>query len=250
MKKVHKLVASILAVIMLLTSANFAVFAAEVADEVAEAPAAVTTFSFGEDGGELPLEGVIDGIDIDWENYVAESTGTKFTRDYTLGLTGEYDDVPNSGTEDRFWHVRNSLPDEIPCFAPYTRAEIDASQTKFYVAPDGDDKNDGTIDKPFATPYRAIKAVNALKSKRGGVTVYFRAGMYSLSETLQLTNKTSGLDEKNLVFFSNYEDEKVTFVGAAAVSGKDFKPASDAKFKSKVPVLAQPNIVSDRKSVV
>lgn len=244
MKKVHKLVASILAVIMLLTSANFAVFAAEVADEVAEAPAAITTFSFGEDGGELPLEGIIDGIDIDWENYVAESTGTKFTRDYTLGLTGEYDDVPNSGTEDRFKHVRASLPDEIPCFAPYTRAEIDASQTKFYVAPNGNDKNDGTIDKPFATPNRAIKAVNALKSKRGGVTVYFREGMYSLSDTLKLTSKTSGLDEKNLVFFSNYEDEKVTFVGAAAVSGKDFKPANDAKFKSKVPALAQPYVVS------
>ena len=243
MKKVHKLVASILAMIMLLTSANFAVFADEVADGAAEAPAAIT-FSFGEDGGELPLEGIIDGIDIDWENYVAESTGTKFTRDYTLGLTGEYDDVPNSGTEDRFWHVRNSLPDEIPCFAPYTRAEIDASQTKFYVAPNGDDKNPGTIDEPFATPYRAVKAVNNLKSKRGGVTVYFREGMYSLSESLKFNNKTSGLDEKNLVFFSNYEDEKVTFVGAAAVSGKDFKPANDAKFKARVSTLAQPYIVS------
>lgn len=244
MKKIHKLVASILAMIMLLTSANFAVFADEVADGAAEAPAAITTFSFGEGGGELPLEGVIDGIDIDWENYVAESTGTKFTRDYTLGLTGEYDDVPSTGTEDRFWHVRNSLPDEVPCFAPYTRAEIDASATKFYVAPNGNDKNPGTIDEPFATPYRAVKAVNALKSKRGGVTVYFRGGMYSLSESLEFNQRTSGLDEKNLVFFSNYEDEKVTFVGAAAVSGKDFKPANDAKFKSKVAPLAQPYVVS------
>ena len=245
MKKVHKLVASILAMLMLLTSTNFAAIAAELADAATEeASKAITTINYGLDGGELPLEGIIDGIDIDWENYVAESTGTKFTRDYTLGLTGKWDDVPTTCTEDRFNFVRESLPDEVPCFAPYTRAEIDASKTKFYVAPNGDDKNPGTIDAPFATPERAVKAVNNLSSKRGGVTVYFRGGLYSLSKSLSFNRKTSGLDEKNLVFFSNYEDEKVTFVGAAAVSGKEFKPANDAKFKAKISSLAQPYIVS------
>lgn len=249
MKKFHKSVASLLAVLMLLTSANFAAFAAEDADVVEEAvtdaaPSAVSTVILQNEGGELPTVGILDGIDIDWENYKAESTGTQFTRDYTLGLSDVYDDVPSTGTEDRFNHVRASLPDEVPVFAPYTKAEIANTKVKFYVSPNGDDKNPGTIDAPFATPYRAVKAVNDLKSKRGGVTVYFRQGTYSLSKTLELTNKTNGVDEKNLVFFSNYENEKVTFTGSVAIEGKEFKKASDAKFKSKVPALAQPHVVS------
>jgi len=250
MKKLHKSLASLLAIAMLLTSVPFAALAAEEADIVAEAPvttsaeAAVTTVALQNEPGELPIVGVLDGIDIDWENYTAESTGSKFTRDYKLGLPDTYGDVPSTGTEDRFEFIKDSLPDEIPLFAPYTPAEIAASKTKFYVSPDGDDRNEGTFDKPFKTPYRAVKAVNELKSKRGGVTVYFRKGTYPLEKNIDLTNKTSGLDEKNLVFFSNYNNEKVVFTGSLAVEGKHFKPASDEKFKSKVSELARPHIVA------
>ena len=249
MKKFHKSVASLLAVLMVITSVPFAALAAEeaVVNEVqaeTKADQTAATVVTANIPGELPTVGVLDGIDIDWENYTAESTGSKFTRDYTLGLPDNYEDMPSTGTMDRFNYIRSTLPDEVPIFAPYTKAEIAASETKFYVSPDGDDKNLGTIDSPFKTPYRAVKAVNALKSKRGGVTVYFRGGTYSLDKTLTFTEKTSGLDEKNLVFFSNYNDEKVVFTGSLAVEGKHFKPADDPVFNKKASEIARPYIKS------
>ena len=68
MKKLHKSLASLLAIAMLLTSVPFAALAAEEADIVAEAPVAeqqapaVTTVALQNEPGELPIVGVLDGI--------------------------------------------------------------------------------------------------------------------------------------------------------------------------------------------
>lgn len=244
MKKLYKLVASLLAVIMLMSSVNIVALAAEIEDQLNDySDTAVVVSAAADDGSSTA--GILDGINIDWDSYVAESTGTKLTRDYTLGISEEiYRAVPTGGGEERFEHVRSELPEELPVFAPYTKAEIAASKVKFYVAPYGKDTNPGTIDEPFATPARAVKAVNKLKSKLGGVTVYFREGTYSFTKTLELSAKSGGSDEDNLVFYSNYEDEKVTFTCAAAIAGSQLKKADDATFKRKVSEQAQPHIYS------
>lgn len=241
MNKFHKTVASILVVLMMLTSANFAVLAAE--QETAAQPEAVILSASGDASGNTA--GVLDGINIDWENYVVESTGTKLTRDYTLGLTDDflYNTLTND-TEGRFKQVRETLSDEVPVFAPYTKAEIDASKVKFYVSPTGNDHNPGTIDEPFKTPQRAVNAVNKLKSKKGGVTVYFREGVYSILQAVSLTQKSGGSSEKDLVFYSNYKDENVTFTGAMTVSGSQLSKANDATFNRKVKDAVKPYIYS------
>ncbi len=241
MNKFHKTVASILACLMLLTSANFAVLAEEAAEvteveEIAAQPEAVILSASNDAEG--TSAGILDGINIDWDNYVTESTGTQLTRDYALGLNSDYlyDSLPND-TQGRFDKIRETFPDEVPVFAPYTKAEMAASKTKFYVSPDGSDHNPGTIDEPFKTPERAVRAVNNLASKQGGVTVYFREGVYAILDALVIGNKSGGASEKDLVFYTNYEDEEVTFTGAVTVTGKDLKKANetnDAAFNRKV----------------
>lgn len=252
MNKFHKTVASILAILMLITSANFAVLAAdetavvEVVEETNVEPEAVVLSASGDTEGSSA--GILDGINIDWENYVAESTGTKLTRDYALGLNSDYlyDSLPND-TQGRFDKIREMFPDEVPVFAPYTKSEMAASKTKFYVSPDGNDHNPGTIDEPFKSPERAVRAVNKLSSKQGGVTVYFREGVYALMSSLTIGNKSSGASEKDLVFYTNYEDEEVIFTTAVTVTGKDLKKAvetNDSVFNRKVNDVAKPNIYS------
>ena len=248
MNKFHKTVASILAILMLVTSSNFVVLAEEATEvtevETTAAQPEVMTLSTSGDA-EGTSAGILDGINIDWENYVTESTGTKLTRDYTLGLNSDYlyESLPND-TQGRFDKVREMLPDEVPVFAPYTKAEMAASKTKFYVSPNGDDHGAGTIDDPFKTPERAVRAVNKMASKQGGVTVYFREGVYPLMTSLNISTKSGGASEKDLVFYTNYEDEEVIFTTAVTVTGKDLKKADDPSFNRKVKDVVKPNIYS------
>lgn len=55
----------------------------------------------------------------------------------------------------------------------------------FYVSPDGDDRADGSRDRPFATLARARNAVRQLRRTRDGdITVLLRGGEYRLTETV------------------------------------------------------------------
>src|SRR5438067_3190378 len=67
----------------------------------------------------------------------------------------------------------------------------------FHVAPDGNDGNPGTREKPFATPAQARDAIRALKRRQGGkltapVTVLLRGGTYRLAAPLVFTAEDSG----------------------------------------------------------
>ena len=75
-----------------------------------------------------------------YENYVTEG-GTRLTRDYSFGLTENFDATPQNGLKERFEFFKNELPDEVPLFAPFTKEEIAKSKIKIFVAPYGDDRN-------------------------------------------------------------------------------------------------------------
>ena len=62
----------------------------------------------------------------------------------------------------------------------------EVSQT-FFVAPDGDDRGDGTMEHPFATIERAIGA--AANSRDGGDEILLREGTYYPALPLELSEK-------------------------------------------------------------
>ena len=82
--------------------------------------------------------------------------------------------------------------------------------TEYYVALDGNDKNKGTIDKPFAHLQRAVNKM------RAGDTVFIRAGQYL--ESIKL-NKLKGTPAKPYTI-SAYADEKVVFNGSIKINRK------------------------------
>ena len=107
---------------------------------------------------------------------------------------------------------------------------IKKEKTILYVAPDGKNTNPGTIDKPFATIEGARDALRELKSSgkiaEGGAVVYLRGGNYAISETINFNSADSGTKDAPILY-RNFPDEKVNFVGGAAIEWSMFKKLTD-----------------------
>ena len=83
----------------------------------------------------------------------------------------------------------------------------------FFVSPNGDDRNPGTIERPFHTFQAAQTAVRALRNHApGAITVYFRSGTYYLDETVVLTPQDSG-EQQAQVIYAPYPGEHVVLSG-------------------------------------
>lgn len=113
----------------------------------------------------------------------------------------------------------------------------------FYVSPDGDDGATGSTDAPFRTPERARDAVRALKQAnglpRGGITVYFRKGIYPVEHTVSFTADDSGT-EKSPIIYRACPDEEVRFTGGRAVT--NFEPLTDPEALSRIAKVYHPHI--------
>jgi len=116
-------------------------------------------------------------------------------------------------------------------------------ETAFYVSTEGNDSWSGRLpatnlrgtDGPFATLERARDAIRALKRSgglpEGGVTVYIRGGIYTLTEMFQLTSEDSGAQDAPIVYRA-YRDEEVRLIGGREISG--FRPIDDPAVLSRI----------------
>ena len=87
------------------------------------------------------------------------------------------------------------------------------SQEKgIFVAPDGNDYNEGTISRPLASLHRAIQLV---KKENTDKIIYFRQGTYKFNTRVLINNLSD-------VTIKAYQNEKVLFTGGEKISG--FKP--------------------------
>jgi hypothetical protein len=90
----------------------------------------------------------------------------------------------------------------------------------FHVAPDGNDANPGTQDKPFASIARARDAVRQAKStSEGPRTIWVHGGTYYLEKTLAFGPDDSGT-EKAPVVYSAFGGEQVVLSGGREVTGR------------------------------
>jgi hypothetical protein len=91
------------------------------------------------------------------------------------------------------------------------------SSLTYYVAPNGDDADSGTMKSPFATLTAARDALRSLGSlPRGGATVWVRGGTYLNQPTLHLGKEDSGRSDEPIVYRA-YEDEKPVFEGSKLI---------------------------------
>ena len=116
-----------------------------------------------------------------------------------------------------------------------------------FVATDGNDSNNGTIDAPFATLERAKQEVRSIKNTVGagknGIMVMIRGGEYKLENSLKFTEADSGTAETPITY-RNYMDEEVKFTGGMHIPGSAFKKANDERVKRIVDTSARDKIYS------
>src|SRR5512139_1681942 len=93
------------------------------------------------------------------------------------------------------------------CLRPVTFAALalviaSATAAEFHVAPNGNDVNPGTKEKPFATPPRAMAAVRVLVSAglKNDVRVILHGGTYALGAPLVFTPADSGTADHAITY--------------------------------------------------
>ena len=96
-----------------------------------------------------------------------------------------------------------------------------SSKGDFYVATDGDDRNPGTLARPFRTVERARDAVRELKQGdrfNRALTVMIRGGTYQLSQSITFSSPDSGTAQFPITYTA-FPGEKPVFSGGRTVSG-------------------------------
>ncbi|MET7947496.1 RICIN domain-containing protein [Micromonospora sp. NPDC005324] len=94
-----------------------------------------------------------------------------------------------------------------------------AVQATYYVAPDGNDANPGTLQSPFRTLQRARDVVRTVNTNMtGDVNVYLRGGTYPVSGTVEFGQSDSGTNGFR-VSYAAYPNEKPVLDGGVQVTG-------------------------------
>ena len=149
----------------------------------------------------------------------------------------DIDFTNNNNVLNRFYTVLNELPDEVTVLPRYTVEDFPLSlQNQVFVAADGNDENEGTIESPLATIEAAVKKLNG---KNGGV-VWVRGGFYNTTVTISSVTGTP----ISPVIISAYADETPLFTSGKYISPDDFRDVDYATDKEaqRIPAAAQPNI--------
>ena len=73
-----------------------------------------------------------------------------------------------------------------------------STSATFYVSPEGDDSNEGTIDAPFKTIAKAKEMVRTLPKTGGDIVVQIADGFYPLEDTLVFDKDDSGSETSTI----------------------------------------------------
>jgi len=94
-----------------------------------------------------------------------------------------------------------------------------ATDTAFYVAPNGDDSNAGTLNAPFKTLERARDAVRDVNSDMADdIHVFLRGGSYPVDSTVEFGPEDSGTNDHRVIY-SAYQNETPVLEAGTAVPG-------------------------------
>ncbi|MEU7949004.1 RICIN domain-containing protein [Micromonospora taraxaci] len=103
------------------------------------------------------------------------------------------------------------LSDQTPAAA--------AVQATYYVAPDGNDANAGTLQSPFRTLQRARDVVRTVNTNMtGDINVFLRGGSYPISSTVEFGQSDSGTNGYRVIYGA-YANEKPILDGGVQVTG-------------------------------
>ncbi|MEK4849850.1 Ig-like domain-containing protein [Paenibacillus sp. FSL H7-0756] len=145
-------------------------------------------------------------------------TGIRWgTEDESIAVIDRYGELTgvSAGTTEVF------VTDETGSVRAETEVTVTGRTTgqELYVAPGGNDSNNGTEAAPFRTIARAQQAVRLLNEDMDAdIVVNLREGMYTLTEPLEFTPEDSGTNGY-FVTYRSYPGEQAAISGGRSVTG-------------------------------
>lgn len=109
----------------------------------------------------------------------------------------------------------------------------DKEAVRIYVAPDGNDANDGSEQAPLATMQKAKELARVLSENKTPVDVIFKEGEYVLSSGVTFSEVDSG-KKGAWITYKAEEGAKVTFTGTKKLDVSKFETVTDEKILSRM----------------
>ncbi len=104
---------------------------------------------------------------------------------------------------------------EKPEKKAFDEGEYKPGKYDLIVSVDGDDSNDGTIEKPLKTLNGAKEKLKAMSvEETESITVWFREGTYTFYDTLSFDE-----NDRGNVLYRSYPNEEVVFSGSKEIGG-------------------------------
>jgi hypothetical protein len=93
------------------------------------------------------------------------------------------------------------------------------SPSTYYVSPNGNDSNSGTLDEPFKTIKKARDVVRTQnQTMTNDIVIYLRDGIHQLEQTLTLTSQDSGTNGFYIIYKA-YPNETPIISGGKKITG-------------------------------
>ncbi len=117
---------------------------------------------------------------------------------------------------------------------------VKACAANYYVSPEGDDENPGTLSHPFRTLLRAQEAVRAevAEGLDADIQVVVREGTYRLTEPLVLGPRDCGSDRFGVVYKA-FRGECVVISGGRPITG--WRKAANGVWQTNIPQVKNGN---------
>ncbi|MDR6551036.1 hypothetical protein [Paenibacillus qinlingensis] len=94
-----------------------------------------------------------------------------------------------------------------------------ATQAQYYVSPNGNDSNAGTLASPFKTVQKARDVVRTINgSMTGDIIVNLRGGNYPVTSSIDFTPRDSGTNG-NRIIYQAYQGENPVLNAGVQVTG-------------------------------
>jgi hypothetical protein len=157
---------------------------------------------------------------LDYGARILAHTGGNDTTGLAQSLFWPVDTCGNKTKQKKNPHKMSSVNAAATCGSVLQNAD------SLYVSTDdGDDSNDGTKAHPLKTLKKAQLAVRR-KIQSVGTTVFLRAGIYELEETLVFTAEDGGISAEAPVVWQAYEGEEVVISGGTRLEDLQWESSS------------------------
>ncbi len=110
---------------------------------------------------------------------------------------------------------------------------MNVKKISIYVSPNGNDANDGSIERPLASFQAAKQKAQRLKSPKTQVSVIFRGGNYFITNNIVFGCNDGGY-EGAPVIYKAYRKEKPVFIGGVRLDNSKMKKVTDEEFLSRL----------------